>query len=290
MVYIGSARGNEWGGIYGGEPGDQTGGEVCTEPWYNSRLSWRTFRAKDPEVAKRIADDMQYACDNPNIGYNQRKNQTLYHIVKFLGWDCSKVEEPCDTDCSSLLRVCILYAGVSVPFFSTAEEPNTLLATGAFEELTGSQYTSSPALLKRGDILCTASKGHTVVVMNDGDGIGQKVDEDGLWGEATTKATQILYGTPVDGEIWKQYVFNKKYLPNATSGWKFGLFCGDGSPVIRKLQEAVGAYPDGVMGKKTVKALQIFLRAEGLYDGSIDGYLGPKSVLGWQKYLNRRFS
>jgi peptidoglycan hydrolase-like protein with peptidoglycan-binding domain len=286
MVYIGSARGDENGRIRGGQAGDQTGREVCTEPWYNSRLGWRVFRAKDPQVAKMLADDMQYACDNDFIGYDQSQNQTLYHVVKFLDWNCSKVDTYCETDCSQLVRVCILYAGVPIGMFSTADEPSYLLGTGAFEELTGPQYTSSPALLKRGDILCTRQKGHTVIVMNDGDGIGQKVDEDGLWGTETTKATQILYGTPADGEIWKQSVFNKRYLPHATTGWKFGLFCGSGSPVVKEIQKTVGATPDGIMGKNTVQHLQVFLANLGYYDGSIDGIMGYKTVIGWQRYIN----
>ena len=288
MVYIGSARGDENGRIRGGQAGDQTGREVCTEPWYNSRLGWRVFRAKDPQVAKMLADDMQYACDNDYIGYDQGQNQTLYHVVKFLDWNCSKVDTYCETDCSQLVRVCVLYAGVPIGMFSTADEPSYLLGTGAFEELTGPQYTSSPALLKRGDILCTKTKGHTVIVMNDGDGIGQKVDEDGLWGTETTKATQEYLGTYADGIVSKQYRFNKKYCPNCTGGWQWVLFPGSGSPMIRALQNLVGAPADGILGRQTVMALQRFLANRSLYYGAIDGYLGYNTALAWQKYLNSK--
>lgn len=285
MVIIGSARGNEWGGIYGGEPGDQTGKEVCTEKFYPSRLVWRIFRAKDPEVRKKLAYDMQAACNNPNVGYNQRDNQSLYNVAKFLGWDCSKVETPCNTDCSQLTRVCILYAGIPIGFFSTAEEPDVIMATGAFMEMEGPEYYQTGEALLPGDILCTSSKGHSAIVVSVEH--EKKVDEDGWWGSETTKATQEYFGTVADGEIWKQYILNRKWMPAATSGWKWTLFPGSGSPVIKKLQELIGADPDGIMGKDSIQHLQLFLANNDLYFGEIDGVLGYLTVLGWQKYLNK---
>lgn len=284
MVIIGSARGNEWGGIYGGEAGDQTGKEVCTEKFYPSRLIWRIFRAKDPEVRKKLAYDMQAACNNPNVGYNQRDNQSLYNVVKFLGWDCSKVETPCNTDCSQLTRVCILYAGIPIGFFSTAEEPDVIMSTGAFMEMTGPEYYQTGEALQPGDILCTSSKGHSAIVVSVED---PKLEEDGYWGSETTKRTQEYFGTPADGEIWKQYIFNRKWMPAATTGWKWTLFPGSGSPVIKKLQELIGAEPDGIMGKNSIQHLQVFLANNDLYFGELDGVLGYLTVLGWQKYLNR---
>lgn len=288
-VIIGSARGDERGGIRGGQAGDQTGREVCRENWYiPGQGYWRVFRAKDPAVAEKIAQDMDYACDNDYIGYDQSQNQTLYHIAKLLGWDCSKVTSYCETDCSQLLRVCILYAGIPIGMFSTADEPQYFLNTGAFDELTGAAYQRSSALLKRGDILVTPRKGHTVVVLTNGGGAGQKVDEDGYWGIDTTRATQEYLGTYADGIVSKQYRFNKKYCPNCTGGWQWVLFPGSGSPMIRALQNLVGAPADGILGRQTVMALQRFLANRSLYYGAIDGYLGYNTALGWQKYLNSK--
>ena len=63
-VKIGSARIDENGNAKGGKAGDQTGKEVSTQSWYRHGKGWRVFRAKDPAVAEKIAQDMQWACDN----------------------------------------------------------------------------------------------------------------------------------------------------------------------------------------------------------------------------------
>ena len=67
-VKIGSARIDENGRAKGGKAGDQTGREVSTQSWYRHAKGWRVFRAKDPAVAAKIAQDMQWACDNSHIG------------------------------------------------------------------------------------------------------------------------------------------------------------------------------------------------------------------------------
>lgn len=167
-VKIGSARIDENGKATGGKAGDQTGKEVSTQNWYAHSKGWRVFRAKDPLVAEKIAQDMQYACDNPKIGYDQNQRGTLYTVSKPYGFNCSKVKTACETDCSALVRVCCAYAGVMLPNFRTTNEASVLLDSGAFEELKGDKYTKSSTLLRRGDILVTKTQGHTVVVLSNG--------------------------------------------------------------------------------------------------------------------------
>ena len=168
-VYIGNAVGDEHGKDYGGEAGDQTGKELKIQPWYKNKKGWRVFRAKDPAVAKKIADDMRWACDNMAIGYNQSTRNTLYNAAKPFDFDCAKVTELCECDCSSLVRVCVLYAGIKINDFNTTSEPTRLLNTGAFDEMVGEKYTDESAYLREGDILVTRTKGHTLVILNDGD-------------------------------------------------------------------------------------------------------------------------
>lgn len=168
-VYIGNAVCDENGKAKGGQPGNQTGKELRIQPWYLNKKGWRVFRAKDSEVAKKIAWDCRAACENMAIGYNQSKRNTLYNAAKPFDFDCAKVETPCECDCSSLVRVCILYAGIEINDFNTSSEPTRLLNTGAFEEMVGEKYTDSPDYLKEGDILVTKTKGHTCVILNDGD-------------------------------------------------------------------------------------------------------------------------
>jgi len=173
-VFIGNAVGDEHGKARGGEPGDQTGNELKIQPWYANKKGWRVFRAKDAETAKRLAADMRMACRNPNIGYDQHDRNTLYSVSAPLGFDCGEVTTPCECDCSSLVRVCLAYAGIKVKDFNTASEPARLLATGEFIELTDERYTKGSAFLCTGDILCTSVRGHTAIVLND----GPKADRD----------------------------------------------------------------------------------------------------------------
>lgn len=167
-VKIGSARIDENGKAMGGKAGDQTGREVSTQDWYKHSKGWRVLRAKSAEVAEKIAWDMQAACDNKHIGYDQGSRDTLYSAAKKVGFDCAKVTTDVETDCSALVRVCCCYAGIMVGNFRTPNEASMLLATGAFVELTGSKYTDSSVYLKRGDILVTKTQGHTVVVLSNG--------------------------------------------------------------------------------------------------------------------------
>lgn len=165
---VGSARIDENGRITGGKAGDQTGKEVSTQSWYKHSKGWRVFRAINPAAAEKIAQDMQWACDNAHIGYDQGQRNTLYTVSKPLGFDCQKVKTNCETDCSGLVRVCCAYAGIMLPAFNTVSEASVLLASGAFKELKGAKYTDSPDYQMRGDILVTKSKGHTVVVLDNG--------------------------------------------------------------------------------------------------------------------------
>lgn len=166
-VYLGNAWSDERGKSKGGESGNQNGKELRIVKWYKTDgKPWRVFRT-DAEAAERIAYAMEAACKNPNIGYDQSDRNTLYEVSKPLGFDTAKVDTPCECDCSSLVRVCVLYSGISVPNFSTSSEAKRLLATGRFTEMHGERYTDEPNYLKRGDIL--VKQGHTAVVLNDGE-------------------------------------------------------------------------------------------------------------------------
>lgn len=164
MVIIGSARIDENGHASGGKAGDQNGKEVSTQEYYMHPKRWITVRAKEPQAREAIARNMEWACTNNNIGYDQNQNQTLYQVAKPLGFNCSLVGTPCETDCARLVRVCVLYAGIQVSDFYTGNEVDALLATDAFEVVD----VPMPDGLMRGDILVTKTKGHTVVVLTNG--------------------------------------------------------------------------------------------------------------------------
>lgn len=179
-VIVGSARGDEYGNATGGKAGDQKQtstsdykGEVSMQSYYVHSKGWVLIRAKDPKAREMIAKDMEYACANKLIGYDQSQNRTLYDVVKPLGFDCSKVKTACETDCAQLVRVCVRYAGIDCGDFYTVTEKDVLQKTGKFDIYTSAKYCKSSDYLLRGDILVTKTKGHTVVVLSNGSKSGE---------------------------------------------------------------------------------------------------------------------
>ena len=167
-VMIGSARMDENGKISGGKAGDQTGKETSKQEWYLHNKGWYVLRAKSAEAREKIAQDMEYICDNPMISYDQSQNMSLYNAAKPYKFDASKVKVPCECDCAKAVRVCVLYAGIECGDFYTANEAAVLKRTGKFTQYSADKYCKSSDYLMRGDILVTRSKGHTVVVLTNG--------------------------------------------------------------------------------------------------------------------------
>lgn len=175
-VKIGHASIDENRNAHGGKAGDQTAKEVCTRSWYSK--PWTSvIRPKDSAQAEKIAKAMEQACANDNIGYDQYQRTTLYTQAKALNWDISKIDTPCECDCSSLVAVCVNAAGIVVSKdIYTGNEKAALSATGAFAALTDSKYVGKADYLKRGDILL--GKGHTAIVLTDGDGVSAPESSD----------------------------------------------------------------------------------------------------------------
>lgn len=244
-VKIGSARIDENGRAKGGKAGDQTGKEVSTQSWYKHAKGWRVFRAKDPAVAERIAQDMQWACDNRHIGYDQGQRLTLYDVSKPLGFNCHLVKTNCETDCSALVRVCCAYAGVTLPNFRTPTEPAALLDSGAFVELKGSKYTDSDKYLRRGDILVTRTQGHTVVVLSNGSKAG---GDDPVTGELKRGDS----GPEVKAMQERLLKWNHQCLPEYGADGDFGEETED---AVKAFQKEKGLPVTGVYDAATEKAL-----------------------------------
>ena len=165
-IMVGSARIDENGNATGGAAGDSlqkstndTAGEVSMEPMYKHSQGWYILRPKDITHAKRIAERMIAACNNPNIGYDQSNR---LGVITY-GVD-TRVKTECD--CSSLARQCVREAtGKDPGNFSTANQAAALEATGLFE--TRQSYVSQTSTpVYDGDILVTKTKGHTVIVVS----------------------------------------------------------------------------------------------------------------------------
>ena len=244
-VIIGSARQDENGKAYGGQAGNQSGREISTQNWYLHSKGWRVLRAKDAGVGQRLAIAMRAACENKNIGYNQWRRNTLYDAAAVWGFDISRVNTPVDTDCSALVRTCIAYAAGITTLPSTLRTGNMcslILATGAFEELSGKEYTTKPDHLKAGDILCTKTSGHTVIVLTDGAKAGEKIHPTLRKGDKGADVANL-----------QKLLMQAGYtLPKYGADGDFGNEC---LSAVKAFQKDKKLTVDGIVGAKTWKAL-----------------------------------
>lgn len=247
-VVIASARIDERGKTTGGKAGNQNGKEISRQAWYRHSKGWRVLRCGDAEKAEKIACAMEAACDNANIGYDQGQRLTLYNLAKSVDFDPARVETPCETDCSALVRVCLAFAGIMVENFRTSNEAKTLLASGEFTELTGGKYTDQSAYLRRGDVLVTKTSGHTVVVLTS----GAKAEATGA-AEGAARAVLKRGMTGEDVRRLQQRLMELGYeLPRYGADGEFGR---ETEAAVKAYQADMGLTADGIAGERTLAAL-----------------------------------
>ena len=247
-VKIGSARIDERGRTHGGKAGNQTGKELSIQNWYRHSKGWRVLRCTDTSKVEKIAAAMEAACQNHNIGYDQYERSTLYKLAKSVGFDPGKIIKPCETDCSALVRVCLAYAGIMTDNFLTTDEAQKILATGYFVELKDGRYTDHSDHLRRGDILVTRTKGHTVVVLNSGDKAGTLEIELRLGDRLLKKG---MSGSDVR-ELQQNMLKLGYVLPKYGADGDFGDETEAG---LKLFQSRAGLMQDGVYGSDTHETL-----------------------------------
>ncbi len=123
-----------------------------------------------------------------------------------------------------------------------------------------------------------------------------QLEEDGWFGHATAFRSQQYLGTLMDGIISNQPMANKPYLYAADKNtWEFkNRDYNNGSDMVKALQSlllGMGYYDgnvDGWCGPLTIMALQRFLLEEGYYTGEVDGSMGRLTVGAWQRFLNEQ--
>ena len=161
-IIFGSARVDEKGGYSGGVAGDQTGKEVSTQPYYTHKYGWYCLRPKSPSDAIKIANAMKDACANNNIGYDQGNRLRIITDIQKYG-SLSPHPTKREADCSTLVRACCMEAKIYPDNFTTYNEASILDKTGKFEK---KFEVTSEKQLRKGDILVSKKKGHTVVVVS----------------------------------------------------------------------------------------------------------------------------
>ena len=255
-VKIGHASGSENGTIRG-KAGDQTGKEVSTRNWYKHSKGWVTLECTVSGMAEYIAEAMELACANPDIGYNQYENGTLWENVKPYGWNPSKTTKKVNTDCARLVRVCVQYAAnkmglrVNIPDFYTASLASVLMSTGLFKKHTDSKFNTQDMYLKRGMIQVTKTKGHTWVILGNGKLAGEAPFPD----KDRTLGGRILDNGCEGADV--------KELQNLLLqlGYDLGKWGADGDfgdateMAVREFQKDKGLEVDGIVGKATFAAL-----------------------------------
>ena len=232
MTIIGSARIDERGKASGGKAGDQKQktspdykGEVSMQNFYVSSKGWYILRAKNPDIASKIALAMTIACNNPNIGYNQARRLDIIKAG-------THATQPTSCDCSSLVRQCIRESGIEVGNFTTANEASVLTATGHFDKYV---YTKGSQLYL-GDILVTKTKGHTVIVTS---GATRNTNP--------VAVPTVKMGTKGDNAKLLQHNLNQ-------FGYKLeedGIFGKLSTAALVRWQHANGLTADGIYGKKS---------------------------------------
>lgn len=111
------------------------------------------------------------------------------------------------------------------------------------------------------------------------------LDLDGLWGKKTTRAAQKVFGTTVDGIVSNQWEGRRKFLQTCeSSSWEFvpANKLKNGSELVRKIQQTIGATVDGFFGDETARKFQAWLGV------GVDGYVGSITVRAFQSWLNSR--
>ena len=214
-VKISHASINEKGTATGGKPGDQTGREVLISNWY--KASWNVvLRPKTAVIAEKSAKFMEQVCANQNVGYCQQGRNSLYEQAKKVNFDASKITVKCECDCSSLIHVAVIAAGVNVTYgsngFTTRTMTNKLVASGSYEKLTASKYLTSDKYLKRGDILVNIGS-HTVMALENGSGVATVVPttSNTVSSASSTKKPDILYAVKAGGKWYAEVKNNSDY-------------------------------------------------------------------------------
>lgn len=234
MVTIAHASISE-NGTVNGVKGDQTKKEVCLRSWYSK--PWNVLiRFLDVDMQDKVAEAMERACANDHIGYSQNDRNSLLTAVRRFGYDPGFASKDVNCDCSSLVTVACIYAGIAESALvkggncaTTRTLKSLLKATGEVELFTTSAYTNKTDKLRRGDILLKEGS-HVVVVV-----------------KGEVKSIYDVAREVIQGK-WKNGAERKKLVNEA---YKRGEIQGDYEQVQKAVKELIhGAEPKKEVSEK----------------------------------------
>lgn len=125
---------------------------------------------------------------------------------------------------------------------------------------------SNPNVINIGQVIKNPSK------QQETSNTGDKIVEDGQWGEVTTRRLQHIFGTSTDGIISNQLVAYKSQNPGLVAGFEWESIKFGGSALIEAIQNKIGVSSDGYLGPNTIKAIQRWLGC------GVDGYFSNPSA------------
>ena len=233
-----------------GQAGDQTGKEVCIRAWYNKPWGC-VIRFTDKKMADKLAEAMEMAAANDNVGYDQNQRNTLLIKARKYNYNISKVMEPCETDCSALVSVACMYAGIPESTLTlhgncatTRTLRQILKSTGEVEIFTTPLYTSRMDKLLRGDILLR--EGYHVAVVVKGR------DQDAKNPYVLSKRS-LTMGCKGESVKWLQWELNR----HGASLDVDGIFGKKTKLSVLLFQKDHGLVQDGIVGSRTIAQLKL---------------------------------
>lgn len=149
-IRIGHASINEKGTITGGQPGDQTGGEIAIRSWYS--FPWDVYlECTDQGLADRAAAAMEGYCADDSHGYDQAQR-----------WGP-------DFDCSSLVLQCWRDSGPGHPRPGLYREHEAILmGTGLFRAWRDAAHTAGHGRWPGGGGVYLNTLHHVCMALDDG--------------------------------------------------------------------------------------------------------------------------
>lgn len=298
--YISHSSIDEKGKISGGQSGDQTKKEVCIRTWYDKPFA-EVLRIDNKEVREQFANNMIDCANNDNVGYDQNQRNTILTQAEKVNFDFSKIKTPCESDCSSLVTVCVLGAIYKVFGKSAYEKAKAILVVRgncattrdiksklqkaiSVTVYTSIAYTRGTSNAVYGDIY-NKSGSHVVCYIDDGkkrkknSKYSQKVYE---WQKAAISDGFSFPKYGADGEwgaecesVAKVAIVKERKDKKSKAIYKYPNL----TRIVQSSIGFTGKDVDGKCGSVTGNGIKVYQRNNGLV---VDGCVGLNS---WKKIL-----